>query len=169
MQSDSVIYTHISLLFKILFPFRLLQNIEQSFLYYTVGPCQLSILNGWVCSVAQPCLNLCDPMDCSLIGSSVHGIFQTRILEWVAISFYRDLPNPGIEPASPASHFLHWQVNSLHISISKYSVLYKFIYIFIIFSNRQHETLRQILCRKESKGSNRLNYIPEIINYYHRK
>ena len=40
---------------------------------------------------------LCDPMDCSLPGSSVHGIFQTRILEWVAISFSRRLPDPGIE------------------------------------------------------------------------
>ena len=39
--------------------------------------------------VAQSCLTLCDPMDCSLPGSSVHGIFQARILEWVAISFSR--------------------------------------------------------------------------------
>ena len=37
--------------------------------------------------VAQSCLALCDPMDYSLPGSSVHGILQTRILEWVAISF----------------------------------------------------------------------------------
>ena len=35
-------------------------------------------------SVAQSCLTLCDPMDCSPPGSSVHGIFQTRIPEWVA-------------------------------------------------------------------------------------
>ena len=41
-------------------------------------------------------------MDYSLPGSSVHGISQARILEWVAISFFRDLPDPGIEPASPA-------------------------------------------------------------------
>ena len=39
--------------------------------------------------VAQWCLTLCDPMDCSLLGSSVHGILQTRILEWVAIPFSR--------------------------------------------------------------------------------
>ena len=39
-------------------------------------------------------------------GSSVHGIFQARILEWVVISFSRDLPNPGIGPASLASHAL---------------------------------------------------------------
>ena len=40
-----------------------------------------------VCSVAQLCLTLCDPMVCSLRGSSMHGISQARILEWVAISF----------------------------------------------------------------------------------
>ena len=49
-------------------------------------------------------VRLCDPMDCSLPGSSIHGIFQPRVLEWVAISFSRDLPNPGIEPGSPALH-----------------------------------------------------------------
>ena len=37
--------------------------------------------------VAQLCLTLSDPMDCSLPGSSVHGIFQTRVLEWGAIAF----------------------------------------------------------------------------------
>ena len=37
--------------------------------------------------VAQSCPTLCDPMDCSLLGSSVHGIFQARVLEWVAIAF----------------------------------------------------------------------------------
>ena len=39
--------------------------------------------------IAQWCLTLCDPMDQSPPGSSVHGILQARILEWVAISFYR--------------------------------------------------------------------------------
>ena len=37
--------------------------------------------------VTQSCLILCDPMDCSLPGSSVHGIFQARVLEWGAIAF----------------------------------------------------------------------------------
>ena len=42
-------------------------------------------------------------MDCSLPGSSVHGISQARMLEWVAISFsWGDLPDQGIEPTSPA-------------------------------------------------------------------
>ena len=39
--------------------------------------------------VAQSCLTLCNPVDCSLQGSSVHGIFQARVLEWVATSFSR--------------------------------------------------------------------------------
>ena len=51
--------------------------------------------------VAQSCLTLCDPMDCSLIGSSVHGIFQARILEWVPFPSPGHLPDPGIEPGSP--------------------------------------------------------------------
>ena len=49
---------------------------------------------------AQLCPALCDPMDCSLPGFSVHGIFQTRILEWIAIPSPGDLPDPGIEPRS---------------------------------------------------------------------
>ena len=39
------------------------------------------------CEVAQLCPTLSDPMDCSLPGSSVHGIFQARVLEWGAIAF----------------------------------------------------------------------------------
>ena len=48
------------------------------------------------CSVAQSCLTFCDPEDCSLPHSSVHGIFQARILE--------------------CCHLLHWQVDSLPLS-----------------------------------------------------
>ena len=44
--------------------------------------------------VAQSCLTLCDSMDCSLTGSSIHGIFQARILEWAAISFSRRSSQP---------------------------------------------------------------------------
>ena len=44
--------------------------------------------------VAQSCPTLCDPMDCSLPGSSVHGIFQARILKWVSISFSRGSSRP---------------------------------------------------------------------------
>ena len=44
---------------------------------------------------------LCDPMDCRLPGSSVHGILQARILERPPFLSPRDLPTPGIEPRSP--------------------------------------------------------------------
>ena len=47
-----------------------------------------------MCSVAKLCLTLCDPMDCILPGSSVHGIPQARILEWVAIPFSRGSSQP---------------------------------------------------------------------------
>ena len=47
-----------------------------------------------VCSDAQSCLTLCDPMDCSPPGSSVHGTLQARILEWVVISSSRGSSQP---------------------------------------------------------------------------
>ena len=53
--------------------------------------------------VAQSRLTLCDPMDCSPPGSSVHGVFQVRVLEWVAL-LSRGSSQPGIEPRSPALH-----------------------------------------------------------------
>ena len=48
--------------------------------------------------VAQLCLTLSDPMDCSLPGSSVHGIFQARVLEWGAIAFSAAILLLGIYP-----------------------------------------------------------------------
>ena len=55
--------------------------------------------------VSQSCPTLCDPMDCRPPGSSIHGIFQARVVEWVAISFSRGSSwpmDPWIEPGSPA-------------------------------------------------------------------
>ena len=52
------------------------------------------ILLSEVSEVAQSCLTLCNPMDCSLPGSSIHGIFQARILECIAISFSRRYSRP---------------------------------------------------------------------------
>ena len=62
----------------------------------------------------QSCLTLCDPVDYSPPGSSVHGLLQARILEWVAVSLSRDLPDPGIEPVSPVAPAL--QADSLLLS-----------------------------------------------------
>ena len=50
--------------------------------------------------VTQSCLTLCNPMDRSTLGSSVDGILQARILEWVAIPSPRNLSNPEIKPGS---------------------------------------------------------------------
>ena len=52
--------------------------------------------------VTQLCLTLCDPMGCSLTGSSVHGILQARILEWVAIPYSRGSFQPRDQTQSSA-------------------------------------------------------------------
>ena len=53
--------------------------------------------------VTQSCPTLFDPMDSSPPGSSVHGILQAKVLEWIAIlKSPGDLPDPGIEPESPS-------------------------------------------------------------------
>ena len=69
---------------------------------YAVFPITCVLFPCMCVFLVQLCLTLCDPMDCSPPGSSVCGILQARILERVAICFPRDLPNPGIEPESPA-------------------------------------------------------------------
>ena len=56
------------------------------------------MLNAWKVKVAQLCPILCNPMDCSLPGSSVCGILQARILEWVAFPFF---PTQGLNPDLP--------------------------------------------------------------------
>ena len=66
--------------------------------------------------VAQSCPTLCDPMDCSLPGSSVHRILQARILERVAIPFSRESSDPGMKPRSPpvqADSFTIWAKTKL--------------------------------------------------------
>ena len=64
-----------------------------------------------VCSVVQSCQTLCDSMDCSLPGSSVHGISQARTLEWVPFLPLGDLPDPGLNLC-----LLYWQADSLPLS-----------------------------------------------------
>ena len=76
-----------------------------NFLFHETSP--HLFISSLVCVRAkflQLCLTLCDLMDCSLPGSSVHGISQARILEWIAISDPAgDLPDPGIELESLTS------------------------------------------------------------------
>ena len=75
----------------------------------------------WASVCCHLCLTLCNPVDCSPPGSSVRGILQTRMLEWVAISSSRILLNPGIESASPAfvgGVFYHWASWDVHLEIA---------------------------------------------------
>ena len=70
------------------------------------------MLDTWcVCLGAQSCPTICDPLDCSPAGSSVHVILQARILEWVAFPAPGDLPNPGTEPRLLC--LLHYKVEPL--------------------------------------------------------
>ena len=83
--------------------------------------------------VAQYCPTLRDPMDCSLPGSSVHGIFQARVLEWVAIAFSRFIlvffgPNDFIDV------YLISSVVLLSGTQQSDSVLHRYIVFFILFS-----------------------------------
>ena len=85
-----------------------------------------------VCWVTESYLTFCNPMDCSLPGSSVHGILWQEYWSWLPLSPPGDLPDPGIEPTSLASavgffttvppgkrRFLH----SSHISVFVLSIL----------------------------------------------
>ena len=70
--------------------------------------------------VAQSCPTLSDPMDCSLPGSSIHGIFQARVLEWGAIAF---------------SVYIHKYIYILYIvtiTITYIDIMYLYMYIFTI-------------------------------------
>ena len=63
----------------------------------------------------------CDPMDCSLPGSSVHGISLARILKWVAICFSKGSSDPGMKAVSPASPALQVYALPLRSAINRYS------------------------------------------------
>ena len=58
--------------------------------------------------IVQSCLTLSDPMHCSLPGSSVHGIFQARVLEWVAVVFSTQLTLAVQKWGQAALHCLKW-------------------------------------------------------------
>ena len=66
--------------------------------------------------VAQSCLTLSNPMDCSLPGSSFHGIFQARVLEWGAIAFSEQYIKEALSPGTPVIFysFIHSPINYQH-------------------------------------------------------
>ena len=70
--------------------------------------------------VAKSCPTPCDPNDDSLPDSSFHGLFQTRILEWVAVPSLRDLTNLGIELRSPHDWWVVYHHNQKGMFVSWY-------------------------------------------------
>ena len=72
----------------------LAQSGEKSFLFILKQEYSFHNLSFCLCEVAQSCPTLCNPIDCSLPVSSVHGIFQARVLEWGAIFFSRGSSQP---------------------------------------------------------------------------
>ena len=86
-------------------------------------------MNGWVSEVAQSCPTLCDPVDCSSPGSSIHEILQARILEWVAISFTRGSSQPRNRTqvsCTAGRFFTNWAMREalslFNIEINKYNI-----------------------------------------------
>ena len=75
---------------------------------------------GWVCVISRvsPVPALCDPLDCSPPGSSVHGLSQAGILEWVATSCSRRSSRPKDQTHVSSVHLLHWLADSLPLSSS---------------------------------------------------
>ena len=87
-------------------------------------------LNIWLQAKSLlSCLTLCDPMDCSLPGSSVHGILLARTLEWAAISSSRG-SSWSRDQTCVSYVYLHWQVGSLLLAPTgkpKYSTSHQFL------------------------------------------
>ena len=87
-----------------------------------IWPFPLSIIWCKDAKSLQSCQTLCDPTGCNLPGSSVHGILQARILEWVAMASSRDLPNSGIKPESlmsPALAGRFFTTNTTYLHLKK--------------------------------------------------
>ena len=105
--------------------------------------------------VAQSCPTLCDPMDDSLPGSTVHGIFQARILEWAAISFSRgssqprDQTHPGLLHCRQTLYHLSHQGNR---PSNEYSGMISFK-IALLDLLAVQETLKSLLQQRSSKAS----------------
>ena len=106
--------------------------------------------------VAQSCLTLCDPMDFSLPGSSVHGIFQARMLDWVAISFSRESESCSVLSNSLQPRGLHspWNSPGQNTEVGSLSLLQG------IFPTQELNWgllhCRQILYQLSHKGSPRI-------------
>ena len=129
----------------------------------------------------QLCLTLCNPIYCSLPGSSVHGIFQARILEWVAMPSPRDLPDPGIElaslmspstvgrflplapPGNPIKSSSFHQTASLKVQKGKWLIISLISFPFLLFKN--HNNSQDLLGSYTISGTilNNLHVLAHLI------
>ena len=138
-KSECSIFNHVSTLWKSYFSPQVKSEMFSVFFFFfqkrwKLVPVELfpvdhkdfewcCILIYWVSEwvkVAQLCLTLCDPMDCTQPASSVHGIFQARILAWVAVPFSRGSSQPRYW--TQVSHIAHgfftiWTTREAHINL----------------------------------------------------
>ena len=111
-----------------------LSFLSSDITYYIQYMCECECVCVCVCMcvhlVAQSCLTLCDLMDCSLPGPSVHGISQARKLEWVSIPFSRGSSQPGIlthVSCITGGFFTIWTIREVLISYYSSLVLSRVI------------------------------------------
>ena len=124
------------------FPFQR-QPVLLVYLWVYVRTCLSIYLDAdiHICSVAQSCPTLCNPVDCSPPGSSVHGILQAKILEWVAISYSK------ICVYICVYIFVWFQKYSIHIWTKEYIGVYICVYSPLSFT-------QMIVCHTRCMTSN---------------
>ena len=108
-------------------------------------------LNGKWREVTQLCPTLCNSMDCSLPGSSIHGILQGRILEWVAISFSRGSSQPKDwtwVSRIGGRRFNLWATREAQGSLNKRSNMCKYSWFTLLYSWNKHNTVEQLYSNK---------------------
>ena len=102
----------------------------QNVYHIPVNKLQAIYLKACCCLVVNSCLTLCNSMDCSQLGSSVHGIFQARILQWVAISFSRgpSWPRDWTHVSCIGWRILyHWATREAPVNISSSHFLFLWV------------------------------------------
>ena len=98
-------------------------------------------ISRWKCISHSVMSDSSDFMDYSLPGSSVHGILQARILEWVATLFSRNFPHPGIEPAISCiagRFFTVWAIWEVQVKWLKWNNMVPYIdtYVHVIIDTK---------------------------------
>ena len=79
----------------------------------------------------------CEPMDCGATGSSVHGISQAKLLEWLPFPSPRDLPNPGIKTTSPALADRFFTTESPGKPLYMHIVFYSLFWASLVYSTKE--------------------------------